>query len=226
VRSCAVPTLPPLCAVKQIAHCSAVLAQHLQRQSKCQISMPKSDEERTLNEQTTALFAVAVHMASALTKRCLTWSCDHCDRECVPIRTESRCLCGHRLKDHCSVTETPPKYGSAVASSACKPRLTSLCCMNQQWSVVFHHGQSAIVRRCKAAGCKCKGFFFIVAEGAWVLRCRCKHKHTDHNAATHACSKAGCTCSQFDSPWVCNCNHPWAQHTQAIVDKQVHYTTM
>jgi hypothetical protein len=27
-------------------------------------------------------------------------------------------------------------------------------------------------RSCKAARCRCAGFFFVVAEGAWVLRCR------------------------------------------------------
>jgi hypothetical protein len=33
--------------------------------------------------------------------RGLAWQCSGCDnRECVPIRAESRCLCGHRLKEH------------------------------------------------------------------------------------------------------------------------------
>lgn len=33
--------------------------------------------------------------------RGLAWQCGGCDnRECVPIRAESRCLCGHRLKEH------------------------------------------------------------------------------------------------------------------------------
>jgi Protein FAM221A/B len=78
------------------------------------------------------------------------------------------------------------------------------------------------VRRCNARGCNCSAFFFIVAEGAWVLRCRCKHKHTEHDpAGRHACTKAACGCQAFDSPWVCNCNCPWANHTQRVVEKQV-----
>ncbi|GFR40392.1 hypothetical protein Agub_g944, partial [Astrephomene gubernaculifera] len=75
--------------------------------------------------------------------------------------------------------------------------------------------------RCKSAKCGCRGFFYIVAEGSWVLRCRCKHKHVEHDAASRACAKAGCRCGAFDSPWVCNCDHPWGQHSQRVVTKQV-----
>lgn len=35
------------------------------------------------------------------------------------------------------------------------------------------------------------------------LRCRCKHKHTEHDPASRACAKAGCACGGFDSPFVC-----------------------
>lgn len=34
----------------------------------------------------------------------------------------------------------------------------------------------ATVCSCDGKGCACRGFFYIVAEGAWILRCRCKHK--------------------------------------------------
>lgn len=55
-----------------------------------------------------------------------------------------------------------------------------------------------------------------------MLRCRCKHKHTEHEpGGRHACAKAGCACAAFDSPWVCNCNHLWAQHVQRVTEKQV-----
>ncbi|GIL66246.1 hypothetical protein Vafri_19866 [Volvox africanus] len=112
------------------------------------------------------------------------WVCGTCQRECVPVRSESRCLCGHRLREH--------DPASSTTSS-----------------------------RCKAAKCSCRGFFFIVAEGAWVLRCRCKHKHVEHDAATRACAKGGCSCRGFDSPWVCNCDHPWSDHRQLVQVKEV-----
>lgn len=30
----------------------------------------------------------------------LKWVCLDCEQECIPIRSESRCICGHRLKEH------------------------------------------------------------------------------------------------------------------------------
>lgn len=30
-----------------------------------------------------------------------------------------------------------------------------------------------------------------LAEGSWVLHCRCKHKHIDHDPVTLACRKPG-----------------------------------
>ncbi|PRW33049.1 hypothetical protein C2E21_8156 [Chlorella sorokiniana] len=107
----------------------------------------------------------------------LAWVCGACQRECIPIRAESRCLCGHRQREH------DPEHG---------------------W-------------RCKCGGCTCRAFFYIVAQGAWILRCRCKHKHTEHDPGSRACAKRGCTCAAFDSPWVCNCDHGWAEHRQVEV---------
>lgn len=60
-----------------------------------------------------------------------------------------------------------------------------------------------------------------MTEGSWVLRCRCKHKHTDHDPNTRACNKPQCKCTCFDSPWVCNCDHAWADHEHLLVEKEV-----
>eukprot|EP00892_Ulva_mutabilis_P010315 jgi/Ulvmu1/7656/UM038_0085.1 len=73
--------------------------------------------------------------------------------------------------------------------------------------------------RCKK--CPCKKFFFIMSEGSWVLRCRCKHKHTEHDPNTRKCKKASCKCTCFESPWVCNCNHPWAEHDHKLITREV-----
>lgn len=64
--------------------------------------------------------------------------------------------------------------------------------------------------------CQCKNFYYIVAEGAWILRCRCKHKHVEHDCSKQGfpCKKQSCQCKLFDSPFVCNCNHGWASHKQ------------
>ena len=113
------------------------------------------------------------------------WRCEACESACIPVRTESRCLCGHRMKEH--APPAGPGAGRCV---------------------------------CKSARCACKGFFYIVAEGAWVLRCSCKHKHTEHDPVTKKCVKPGCKdCKVFFSPWNCNCGHAWSQHTQRQVQR-------
>ena len=113
-------------------------------------------------------------------RRVPRWTCSRCNHQCIPIRTESRCLCGHRLRHH------DASNGFA----------------------------------CKEGRCPCRQFFFIVAEGAWILRCSCKHKSIDHDPrpGAHKCQRAGCSCTGFASPWVCNCDHPWGDHVQDFVD--------
>ena len=140
------------------------------------------------------------------TRLAWAWRCTTCDRECVPVRAESRCLCGHRLKNHETDTH---RCGMACIeqSEAAVMMLTAAGCTPP--------------RRCEAPGCRCLRFFYIVAEGAWVLRCRCKHKHTEHDAESHSCSRRGCCCTAFHSPWVCNCDHGWAAHEQVLVERRV-----
>ncbi|KAK3241166.1 hypothetical protein CYMTET_49055 [Cymbomonas tetramitiformis] len=71
------------------------------------------------------------------TRTVLRWGCNDCGKECVPVRDESRCMCGHRLREHAKSEEERPF-------------------------------------KCNRNGCRCKHFFYIVAEGSWILRCRCK----------------------------------------------------
>jgi hypothetical protein len=116
----------------------------------------------------------------------IVWRCKTCKEECVPVRSESRCLCGHRLKEH--------------------PR-----------------DERTGRHKCGAQKCACADFLFIVAEGAWVLKCQCKHKAVEHNpqAGPHPCTRRGCQCLRFHSPWVCNCNHAHSEHEQLLVQKRV-----
>lgn len=111
----------------------------------------------------------------------IKWSCGECSNECIPIMRESRCLCGHRMKEH-----------------KLDPRTNTFPCASRS--------------------CKCTHFFYLVAEGSWILRCRCKHKHTDHDCGpgSHKCGKCP-ACTGFDSPWVCNCGHGWSAHVQRTV---------
>lgn len=112
----------------------------------------------------------------------IKWACQECRNECIPVMRESRCLCGHRMKEH----KLNPKDNKTFP--------------------------------CASKGCRCNHFFYLVAEGAWILRCRCKHKHTDHECGpgAHKCLKCA-ACAGFDSPWVCNCGHTWSAHKQRTV---------
>ncbi|PHJ20599.1 loc549482 related [Cystoisospora suis] len=109
------------------------------------------------------------------------WNCDTCQKTCLVIREECRCLCGHRLKEH-------------TKGLSDRPDSSRFACANGK--------------------CKCRDFYYIVAEGAWILRC--KHKHIEHDPVTFKCTRTTCNCTKFDSPWVCNCNHPWKAHKQIM----------
>ncbi|KDO33831.1 hypothetical protein SPRG_01710 [Saprolegnia parasitica CBS 223.65] len=129
-------------------------------------------------------------------KLVVKWSCTTCNRECIPVREESRCLCDHRLKEHPSSVDDPRVKDPAKFKAFA----------------------------CTTSRCVCKAFFYIVAEGAWILRCRCKHKHVEHDAGRppFVCKKPKCACTGFDSPWVCNCAHPWSDHVQTQEIKTFH----
>ncbi len=117
------------------------------------------------------------------------WRCKNCNKECLPIREESWCLCGHRRKDHKMVKRNGKVY---------------FVCNSRQ-------------------KCPCKNFYYIPAQGMWILRCKCKHKHTDHDPkpGKHACMRRNCKCKGYGSPWVCNCGCKWNDHKQVAVLKPV-----
>ena len=124
------------------------------------------------------------------------WECNKCKKQCLPIRGESWCLCGHRRKVHKQVIGKDGKISIKCTSRA---------------------------RGSGGGKCKCEHFYYIAAQGAWILRCRCKHKHIDHNPAPgkHVCTRKSCKkCVGFDSPWVCNCGCKWIDHTQKTVERK------
>lgn len=133
----------------------------------------------------------------------LLWQCAECNHVCNLMKSENRCICGHRFKEH--------KQGPTGG-----PLKNGFC-------------------PCSVAKCSCANFFYMIAEGAWIIRCRCKHKHIEHlpnppyqctKCVTKPPQKAGSkisvtTCSGFDSPFVCNCNHGWASHHQVWEERQL-----
>ena len=114
------------------------------------------------------------------TVKMMVWRCRECGNECNTMKSENRCICGHRWREH-------------KAGGAC------------------------------TVGCACRRFYYMYGQGAFILRCRCKHKHVDHAPnPPYACGKCkGGACKAFDSPWVCNCNHGWAAHEHAWVERRL-----
>ncbi|CAI6001583.1 unnamed protein product [Closterium sp. NIES-64] len=169
--------------------------------------------------------------SSADLKAKVTWTCRDCDRSCLPVRDESQCICGHRLREHRLEPPTTQQSSSETiaaenltdsrlsenpelqdSDSLAGPPSDSHSGSSSSSSPSSHCGEFQLV--CGRAKCACESFFFIPAQGVWILRCRCKHKHVEHEPTSHKCIRPKCSCDKFDSPWVCNCNHPWGHHTQ------------
>ena len=76
--------------------------------------------------------------------------------------------------------------------------------------------------QCVVDGCKCDRFFFIITDGPWELKCRCKHKAADHcsERGDHPCTRYGCNCKEYVSPWRCTtCGDKWDTHELRVVDR-------
>lgn len=115
------------------------------------------------------------------------WKCRECNQNCVNCISESRCLCGHRLRQH--------NAGAAGGKG---------------W-------------HCDERGCKCGQFNYIFGQGALLLRCRCKHKAIEHEAGPgeHPCKNARCDCTKYDSPFICNCDHPYSSHFLEFTERRI-----
>lgn len=129
----------------------------------------------------------------------ITWECTSCnDQECIPIRSESRCLCGHKRK--VCLRSTHSLFGpfslfvsfayacikldgkecvsplvakhsgmslrNAVQCNACFGFLSPYHC----FVCTQEHAGVDCNFRCMNTSCTCPSFYFIVAQGAWVLR--------------------------------------------------------
>ena len=103
------------------------------------------------------------------------WICRECVNECIPITKESRCLCGHRMKEHpkkdgifrCSATKclcTNFFYivgeGSWILRCSCKHKHTDHDCRGGPFKCT----------RCAS----CEGF-----SSPWV--CNCGHSWSAHD---------------------------------------------
>jgi hypothetical protein len=108
--------------------------------------------------------------------QCLVWKCEECGNHCNIVRSENRCLCGHRYKEHgnsegnlkCTAAKCPCRQfdymcaeGSWVIRCRCKHKHTE-------------HNAAPGAHPCTKTGCKgCKGF-----DSPFV--CNCNHGWASH----------------------------------------------
>uniref|UniRef100_A0A8D2JSB1 Family with sequence similarity 221 member B n=1 Tax=Sciurus vulgaris TaxID=55149 RepID=A0A8D2JSB1_SCIVU len=121
------------------------------------------------------------------------WRCPHYLWDCFRIGDESKCFCGHLLKEHHIISD-----------------ITVPCTMSQCRCLMF----CFIPSRPEEVG-----EFWLKRRAtfdpkAWRARCRCKHSHEEHaTTGTHPCKHRGCSCNNFESNFLCAaCDRRWEEH--------------
>ncbi|XP_004392324.1 PREDICTED: protein FAM221B [Odobenus rosmarus divergens] len=121
------------------------------------------------------------------------WRCPHYLWDCFRIGDESKCFCGHLLKEHQIISDI------SVPCSVGQCRCLMFCFIPSRPEEV---GEFWLKRRA------------TFDPKAWRAQCRCKHSHEDHAAAgSHPCRVKGCCCNCFESNFLCAaCDRRWEEH--------------
>ncbi|XP_012789807.1 protein FAM221B [Sorex araneus] len=121
------------------------------------------------------------------------WRCPHYLWDCFQIGDESKCFCGHLLKEHKILSDI------SVPCSVSQCRCLMFCFIPSRPEEV---GEFWLRRR---------AFF---DPKAWRALCRCKHSHEEHLATGgHPCRVKGCCCVCFESNFLCAaCDRRWEEH--------------
>ncbi|XP_048204193.1 protein FAM221B [Perognathus longimembris pacificus] len=121
------------------------------------------------------------------------WRCPHYLWDCFRIGEESKCFCGHLLKEHQIISDV------FVPCSESQCRCLMFCFIPSRPEEV---GEFWLKRRA------------TFDPKAWRAQCRCKHNHEEHAATgTHPCKYRGCGCKSFESNFLCAaCDRRWEDH--------------
>ncbi|XP_042554568.1 protein FAM221B [Dipodomys spectabilis] len=121
------------------------------------------------------------------------WRCPHYLWDCFRICEESKCFCGHLLKEHQITTDM------IVPCSESQCRCLMFCFIPSRPEEV---GEFWLKRRA------------TFDPKAWRAQCRCKHSHEEHAATgAHPCKSRGCGCKSFESNFLCAaCDRRWEEH--------------
>ncbi|XP_003943837.2 protein FAM221B [Saimiri boliviensis] len=121
------------------------------------------------------------------------WRCPHYLWDCFRIGSESRCFCGHLLREHRIISDI------SVPCKVSQCRCLMFCFIPSRPEEV---GEFWLKRRA------------TFDPKAWRAQCRCKHSHEEHAASgPHPCRHHGCCCSCFESNFLCAaCDRRWEEH--------------
>ncbi|KAG3287508.1 hypothetical protein H1C71_011104 [Ictidomys tridecemlineatus] len=121
------------------------------------------------------------------------WRCPHYLWDCFRIGDESKCFCGHLLREHHIISDI------TVPCNVSQCRCLMFCFIPSRPEEV---GEFWLKRRA------------TFDPKAWRAQCRCKHSHEEHAATgTHPCRHRGCGCNNFESNFLCAaCDRRWEEH--------------
>ncbi|XP_060055183.1 protein FAM221B [Erinaceus europaeus] len=144
-----------------------------------QVNLFQWEKTPTLNAMQTGLY--------------IGWRCPHYLWDCFQIRDDSKCFCGHLLKEHKIISDL------AVPCKVSQCHCHMFCFIPSRPEEV---GEFWLKRRT------------TFDPKSWRALCRCKHSHEDHAAAgSHACRVKDCCCSCFESNFLCAaCDRRWEEH--------------
>ncbi|NP_780726.1 protein FAM221B [Mus musculus] len=121
------------------------------------------------------------------------WRCPHYLWDCFRIGDESKCFCGHLLREHQIISDL------SVPCSVSQCRCLMFCFIPSRPEEV---GEFWLKKRA------------TFDPKAWRAQCRCKHTHEEHAATgAHPCRHRGCFCPSFESNFLCvACDRRWEEH--------------
>ncbi|XP_076791205.1 protein FAM221B isoform X2 [Arvicanthis niloticus] len=121
------------------------------------------------------------------------WRCPHYLWDCFRIGDESKCFCGHLLREHQIISDL------SVPCNVSQCRCLMFCFIPSRPEEV---GEFWLKKRA------------TFDPRAWRAQCRCKHTHEEHAATgSHPCRHRGCYCSSFESNFLCAaCDRRWEEH--------------
>ncbi|XP_031233094.1 protein FAM221B [Mastomys coucha] len=121
------------------------------------------------------------------------WRCPHYLWDCFRIGDDSKCFCGHLLREHQIISDL------SVPCNVSQCRCLMFCFIPSRPEEV---GEFWLKKRA------------TFDPKAWRAQCRCKHTHEEHAATgAHPCRHRGCFCPSFESNFLCAaCDRRWEEH--------------